>query len=135
MHIIGRGSTVKIYNSKFLQNGGDIILEENLNMVITHTRFMKNVVYSGFCGAIVCVTNSNLTVSHSTFNNNTGGILRASSTEVSISHSEFLCNNGGLWIIDGMLATIDHSKFINNTSPESMLYTTGIANRTEVSIS
>lgn len=66
VHTVGHGSTVKIYDSKFLQNEGDIIFGENLNMIITHTRFMKVVVYSGVCGVIIkfCITDSNLTVSH-----------------------------------------------------------------------
>ena len=137
VHTIGHGSTVKIYDTRFMQNEGVILFGENLNVIIAHTRFMNNVVYSVFRDAIIRVTDSNLTVSHSTFNNNTGGILGASSTDVSISHSEFLCNYGGFGILDfdGVLATIDHSKFINNTGPGSMLWVTAIANRTEVNIS
>ena len=132
MHTVGHGNTVKIYDTKFMQNEGVILFKgETLNVIIAHMTFMNNVVYSA---AIVCVIDSNLTVSHSTFNNNTGRILRANSTEVSIRHSEFLCNNGS-YHFDGVLATIDHSNFINNTSPGSMLWVTAIANRTEVSIS
>ena len=82
-------------------------------MIITHSRLINNVVYSGFCDAIIRVIDSNLTVSQSTFNNNTGRILRASSTEVSISHSEFLCNNDDYYF-GGVLTTIDYGKFINN---------------------
>ena len=141
VHTTGHGNTVKIYDTKFMQNEGVLILfGENLNVIIARTRLMNNMVYSGFCDAIIRVTDSNLTVSHSTFNYNTGRILIASSTEVSISHSEFLCNNGSLRIIDGVLATIDHSKFINNFSPGYYNYTslgfsgyiTAIANGTEV---
>ena len=88
-----------------MQNEGVILFKgENLNVIIAHTTFMNNVVYSA---AIVYVIDSNLTVSHSTFNNNTGRILRANSTEVSIRHSEFFCNNGS-YHFDGVLAIIDH---------------------------
>jgi hypothetical protein len=121
VHTTGHGSSVKIYDSKFVQNEGVILFGENFNMFITHTRFMDNVC-RGYL-AIVHVTDSNLIVSHSTFNNNTGRILTASSTNVSISNSEFLCNNGFIILsfFVGVITTIDHSKFINNTG-SSVLY-------------
>ena len=135
VHTSGHGSSVKIYDSKFMQNEGDIVYaRENFNMLITHTRFMNNVCnYSSGCVAIVFVTDSNLVISHSTYNNNIGSMLIAHHTEVSIRHSEFLCNNGSfatLYFV-GVITTIDHSKFINNTSPQWIL----IARSTEVSIS
>ena len=111
-----------------------ILFGNNLSVIITHSRLINNVVYSGFCDAIIRVIDSNLTVSQSTFNNNTGRILRASSTEVSISHSEFLCNNDDYYF-GGVLTTIDYGKFINNPSPESLLCILLIANGTEVGIS
>ena len=122
VHTVGHGNAVKSYDTKFMQNERVLILfGDNLNVIITHTRLISDVVYSGFCDTIIRVIDSNLTVSQSTFNNNTGRILRASNTEVSISHSEFLYNNGGLRTIDGVLTTIDHSKFINNTILGSIL--------------
>ena len=142
-----RSSNVTIIHSRFERNnvglkGAVIFIEFNSDLVIINSTFVNNRhrlmnnyrVYSGFCDAIIRVTDSNLTVSHSKFNNNTGGILRASSTEVSIRHSEFHCNNGDYYF-DEVLATIDRSNFVNNTSPGSMLWVTAMANRSEVSIS
>jgi hypothetical protein len=116
-----------------VQNEGVLLFGENFNMFITHTRFMNNKCSNLL--VVVCVavvTNCNLTVSHSTFSNNTGlTITAADSTEVSIGHSEFLCNNGFniLRFFDGVITTIDHSKFINNTGLILR------ASHTEVSIS
>ena len=120
VHINGHGSrlSVKIYDSKFVQNEGVILFGENFNMHITNTRFTNNM-HSRGCVGIVCVADSNVIVSHSTFNNNIGLVLKAIRKEVSISHSEFLCNNGSfsahIMNFDGAITTIDHSKLINST--------------------
>jgi hypothetical protein len=131
---IGHGNSVKIYDSKFMQNEGVILLGENFNMLITHTRFMNNKCSIGCVATVIFITDSNLTVSYSTFSDNIGSILTANSTDseiVSISYSEFFCNNGSLRILDGVLTSIDHSKFINNTDHRSILRVSS----TEVTIS
>ena len=140
----GRGNTMKIYASKFVQNAGLITFGDNCNMLITHTKFIDNEYWDincTFCAAVVYVTHTNLTISHSTFTNNKGaalvqtlyGVITSidhskfiknagpkliasySGTGVNISHSEFLSNTGGLITYDGVITNIDHSKFINNT--------------------
>jgi hypothetical protein len=128
VHTSSHGTSVKIYDSKFVQNEGVILCGENFNILIAHIRFMNN---KCSIGCVVIATDSNLTVSHSTFSDNTGLMLKASRTEVSISYSEFLCNNGYYTSsdFDGVITGIDHSKFVNNTG---LILT---ANNTEVSIS
>ena len=70
---------------------------------------MKNEAYSkDYAAAIAFVIDSNLTVCHSIFSNNTGSIpIIAIRKEVNISYCEFVCNNyyNLLWF-DGVLAAI-----------------------------
>ena len=109
------GSTVEIYNSKFVENIGPgvVIIGDNCNMIISHAKFINE--YSGRL-ATVHVTNTHLVISHSTFTNNSGEALEARDTNMSIRHSEFFGNYGyaTVYVFQGLITSIDHSKFINN---------------------
>ena len=108
------GSSVEIYNSKFVKNAGVLICEDNCNMLTTHTKFIDNS-YSGFYATLHTI-DTNLVISYSTFINNTAAdhVLDMQHTNISISYSEFTGNNANYtrYASGGMNATIDRSKFI-----------------------
>ena len=110
------GTTVEIYEGKFVENVGVLIIGDKCNMLISHTKFINNK-YSGHF-AIVYATDTNLVISQSTFTNNTGRILDGRYTDMRISYSEFVSNINRfitIYAYGGTITTIDHTKFINNT--------------------
>ena len=63
-------STVKIYDSKFVQNVGVVFFGDNCNMIVTNTKFINNE-NSGFFATLavimyLIVTSSSVTVHSST---------------------------------------------------------------------
>ena len=116
VHTNGHGSTVKIYDSKFVQNEGVIIFGENCDMHITHTRFsMNNMNPSGNIDTLVRIRDAKLVITHSTFTNNAGDILDVRKTNMSLSHSEFISNvYTTIVIISDANMAITHSAFTNN---------------------
>ena len=107
---VQNGMITSTDHSMFIKNTGSLILHaSNVNMIsVTHSEFVDNTVYSMlyFEGVMIIV-------SFSEFMKNNGSILTARSTNLSISHSNFFFNEGGL-TTNGGVTSIDHSKFINN---------------------
>ncbi len=120
--IVCHGSTINIHDSIFVQNVQPIIFGDNAsNIHITHTKFVYN---SASVYPIVHVDSAILVISHSTFMNNTGFVLRAWYTNVSISCSEFIGNINEfstVYMYGGVIINIDRSKFMNNTGSHSIL--------------
>ena len=105
---------------------GTVLSIEESTVKLDRVLFLSQNSDAGFCAAIVCVINSNLTVSHSTFESNTGTVLKVENTNnMNLSCSELISNQNGYY----GRTSIEHTKFINNTG--SIL----TANHTEVSIS
>ena len=114
-------------NSGFVGNGiipGTVLSIEESTAKLDRVLFLSQ--NSEFLAAIVCVINSNLTVSHSTFKSNTGAVLTFGNTNnMNLGCSELISNQNGYY----GRTIIEHTKFINNTG--SILR----ASHTEVSIS
>ena len=128
VHVTSNRSTIKIFDSKFVQNVGLLIFADNCNMLITHTKFVDNE-YIGLL-AMVYVTDTNLVITYSTFTKNSGPIMEARCKNVistvesasqerdrslSIRYSDFVFNEGALITSIGTVTSITHSTFINNT--------------------
>ena len=111
-------NSVKIHDSKFAQNIGMVIFANNSNMLITHTKFIDNIIYSGpFASAVLYLWDSNLVIDCSAFSNNSGLLLDTIDSNVTIRHCELISNNHAvvLGARGGISFSFDHSKFINNT--------------------
>ena len=119
----------QLENSGFIGNGiisGTVLSVEESTAKLDRVLFLSQ--NSGFHAVIVCVINSNLTVSHSTFKSNSGpgDVLKVGNiNNMSFSCNEFVSNQNGYY----GRTSIEHTKFINNTG--SIL----TASHTEVSIS
>ena len=116
----------QLENSGFIGNGiipGTVLSIEESTAKLDRVLFLsQNNRY-----AIVCVINSNLTVSHSTFKSNTGTVLKVGNTNnMSLSCNELVSNQNGYYYGS---TSIEHTKFINNTG---LILS---ASHTEVSIS
>ena len=103
----------QLENSGFIGNG---IIPDTVLSIEESTVKLDRVLFlsqnSGFLAAIVCVINSNITVSHSTFKNNTGAVLKVWNTNnMSLNYSELISNQNGYY---GRTSN-EHTKFINNT--------------------
>ena len=120
----------QLENSGFIGNAiipGTVLSIEESTAKLDRVLFQSQ--NSGF-HAIVCVINSNLTVSHSTFKSNivSGAVLKVGNTNnMSLSCSELLISNQNGYY---GRTSIEHTKFINNAG--SILMT---VSHTEVSIS
>ena len=127
VYINNNRSTVNIFDSKFEQNVGVLILGDNCNMLITHTNFIDNE-YSGSL-AMVYATNSDLVISYSMFTKSKGSIVEARHTNtikgtgltsqagdasLSIIYTGFISNHGALVTSIGKIISVDHSSFIDN---------------------
>ena len=128
VYINNNTSTINIFDSKFEQNVGVLILGDNYNILITHTNFIDN----EYCGslAMIYVTDTDLVISYSTFTKSKGSIIearhtntikdtgltsQAGDTSLSIRYSGFIFNHGALVTSIGKIISIDHSTFIDNT--------------------
>ena len=127
VYVNNHRSSIKVYNSKFVQNVGVLIFVGSGNMLITDTVFIDNRNSTNFMYIddkfspsvigypLLIITNGIVTkIEQSKFTNNTGLILRATDTDVSISHSQFVSNNEIMITSCGSITNIDHSNFINN---------------------
>ena len=121
----------QLENSEFIGNAiihayGTVLSIEESTAKLDRVLFLSQ--NRKFCAAIVCVINSNLTVSHSTFKSNigSGDVLKIGNTNMSLSCSELVSNQNGY---NYGSTIIEHTKFINNTG---LILS---ATHTEVSIS
>ena len=119
------GSTMKLYDNKFVQNVGVVIFTFEDDILISHSKFVNNSVNNSALFVMVYATDSNLIIHYSTFINNTGRILLALETNMSINHSMFTSNGVSSLVVvnGGGVISVDHSKFTNNTGS---YYTFGI---------
>ena len=128
VYVNNNRSTINIFDSKFEQNVGVLILGDNCKMFITHTHFIDNE-YSGSL-AVIYATNTDLVISYSMFTESKGSIIearhtntikvtewtsQAGDTTLSIRYTGFISNHGALVTSIGkMIVSIDHSTFIDN---------------------
>ena len=127
VHVASNRSTVRIFNSNFMQNVGVLIFGDNCNMLITHTKFIDNE-YRGSL-AMVYTTDTDLVITYSTFTKNSGPIVEAKCKNVintiestsqerdrslNIRYSNFVFNEGALITSTGTITNIVHSTFISN---------------------
>ena len=139
-----QGSTMKIYDSKFVQNIGEIVYAADTNLIIHYNTFINNT--AGHISMLLALdTNMNIShsvfvgnaassmvtvyygreftsIDHSKFTNNTGSIELYGADIISITHSEFVQNTvatnsfWGLFIdLNGDMITISHCEFVDNT--------------------
>ena len=120
-------SSIKVYNSKFIQNTGVLVIGVSCNMLITHSAFINNSNSTTFTHVgsrfsptsvigypLLIVTNGTITnIDHSKFINNAGLILHAVYSDVSISHSKFAYNNEIMLFSCGIITNTEHND--NNT--------------------
>ena len=93
-----------------------IIVANNSNVLITHTKFIDNM-YSGPFTTVVYLSDSSLVIVYSAFSNNSGLPLHTKYSDVTIKHCEFISNNHAvvLGARGGKSLSLDQNKFINNT--------------------
>ena len=106
----------QLENSGFIGNGiipGTVLSIKESTAKLDKVLFLSQ--NSRLRAAIVCVINSNLSVSHSTFKSNTGtgDVLKVGNTNnMSLSCNELVSNQNGYYYGS---TSIEHSRFINNT--------------------
>ena len=143
-----QGSTMKIYDSKFVQNIGEIVYAANTNLSIHYNTFISNT--AGHSMLLALDTNLNIShsvfvgnaassmvtvyygreftsIDHSKFTNNTGSIELYGADIISITHSEFVQNAVAKdWQsfinLDGDMVTVSHCEFINNRLNGGVVY-------------
>ena len=107
-------SSLDVYDNKFEYNQGDIAITIGGIARFTHCVFFNHELYRDvFTESMVYVRDSNLSISFSTFMNNTVTPLGVVYSNTSISNSKFIGNIQCLAIVGGQI-NIDHSKFAYN---------------------
>ena len=106
-------STLKILDSKFVQNIGTTIFTFQVNTSISNCKFINN--SAPF--VTVFANESNLITPYKTNIKNAGQILLARDTNMSITHSVFTNNvASSMMVVNGRgIISIDHSKFTSNS--------------------
>ena len=107
-------------STKFYANYANLFIDlYKSNGVINSTEVTSNIACS-FLGDCVSVTNGNLSVLNSVFQDNGNGgnslMLRCSFGSLQLKNVTFSGNNGGVLELLGCFAELETSVFINNTS-------------------
>ena len=109
-----QGSTMKIYDSKFVQNIGEIVYAANTNLSIHYNTFINNTAGHSILQAL----DTNMNISHSVFVGNAASSMVTvyyGREFTSIDHGKFTNNTGSIELYGADIISITHSEFVQNT--------------------
>ena len=111
-----QNSTMKIYNSKFVQNIGEIVYAADTNLSIHYNTFINN---TGRHRPLLLAMDTNMNISHSVFVGNAASSMVTvyvyGREFTSIDHSKFTNNTGSVVLYGADVISITHGEFVENT--------------------